>query len=147
MFLVFVAQTAHSDSGNPLPAGDDRWRFTIAFPMIWAPEINGKIRGDEPIDFTIKFEDILENLTFGLMGELYANNGPYGLAFRINYMRVEDENSRTGLIDTRVQTKLQMGVNDFLASFRVHEKLRLVTGVRQVFAKVELDIQSNIGSV
>jgi len=54
---------------------DDQWTYTIAFPMIWAPEINGKIRGDEAIDFTIEFKDILENLSFGLMGELYANRG------------------------------------------------------------------------
>ena len=147
MLLFSTAQTARADSGNPLPADENQWRFTIAFPMIWAPDINGKIRGGEPIDFTIEFDDILENLSFGLMGELYANKGPFGLAFRTNFMRVEDENSRSGLIDTRVQTELRMGVNDLLASFRVHEKLRLVTGVRHVFAKLDVDIQSNIGSV
>jgi len=147
LLLTLAAGTARPDTGNPLPADDDQWRFTIAFPMLWAPAINGNIRGDEPVDFTIKFEDILENLSFGLMGELYANKGPYGLAFRTNYMRVEDENSRTGLIDTRVQTELQMGVNDLLASFRVHENVRIVTGVRQVIAKLQLDLQSNLGSV
>jgi hypothetical protein len=146
MLLAGAPQPAHAGSGNPLPADDDQWRFTIAFPMIWAPEINGKIRGDERIDFTIQFKDILENLSFGLMGELYANRGPYGLAFRTNYMRMEDENSRTGLIDTRTQTELQMGVNDLLASFQVHEKVRLVTGVRHVFAKLDVHIQSTAGS-
>ena len=30
--------------------------------------------------------DILENLSFGLMFELYANKGPYGLAFRSNFI-------------------------------------------------------------
>jgi len=132
--------------GNLLPATDDQWRFSIAFPMLWAPEINGKIRGDEHIDFTIKFKDILEDLSFGLMFELYANKGRFGLVYRSNYMRVEDENSRSGLIETRVGTKLSMGVNDLLASFRVHEKVRLVTGVRNVFAKMDLNIHSSIGS-
>ena len=79
-----------AESGNPLPKRDDEWRFTIAFPMIWTPDINGKIRGGEPIDFTIEFKDILDNLSFGLMFELYANRGPYGLALRSNFMRVED---------------------------------------------------------
>jgi hypothetical protein len=141
-----AASTARADSGNPLPADNDQWRFTIAFPMIWAPEINGKIRGDEAIDFTVTFKEILENLSFGLMGELYANKGKFGLAVRTNYMRVEDENSRSGLIDTNVQTKLSMGVNDLLASFQLHERLRLVTGVRHVYAKMDVDIQSTIGS-
>ena len=145
LLLIGASRTADADSGNPLDADADQWRFSIAFPMIWAPEINGKIRGDDKaIDFTIEFKDILENLSFGLMGELYANRGPFGLAFRTNFMRVEDERSRSGLIDTLVQTELRMGVNDLLASFRVHENLRLVTGVRHVFAKLELDIQSII---
>jgi len=130
------------ESGNPLPASDDEWRFTIAFPMLWTPDIDGKIRGAEPIDFSISFADILENLSFGMMFELYANRGPYGLAFRSNFMRVEDENSKSDLLDTRIQTGLDMGVNDLLASFRVHDKVRLVTGVRHVLAKLELDIYS-----
>jgi len=134
-----------AESGNPLPARDDQWRFTIAFPMVWAPDIDGKIRGDEHIDFSISFEDILENLTFGMMFELYANRGPYGLAYRSNFMQVEDENSRSGLLDTRVRTGLDMGVNDLLASFRVHDKVRLVTGVRHLLAKMELDIYSTLG--
>lgn len=39
-----------------------------------------------------------------------------------------------------------MGVNDLLASFRVHDKVRLVTGVRHVLAKMELDIYSTLGN-
>jgi hypothetical protein len=146
MLTGIAASTARADSGNPLPDDNDQWRFTIAFPMIWAPEINGKIRGDEAIDFTVTFKDILENLSFGLMGEFYANKGKFGLAVRSNYMRVEDENSRSGLVDTKVQTKLRMGVNDLLASFQLHESLRLLTGVRHVHAKMDVDIQSTSGS-
>ena len=133
------------ESGNPLPMRDDEWRFSIAFPMIWTPDIDGKIRGGEPVDFSIGFGDIVENLSFGLMFELYANRGPYGLAFRSNFMRVEDENSRSGLLDTRIRMSLDMGVNDLLASFRVHDKVRLVAGVRHVLAKMELDIYSTLG--
>lgn len=140
-----LAELSPAESGNPLPARDDQWRFTIAFPMIWMPDIDGKIRGDEPIDFTISFDDILDSLSFGLMFELYANRGPYGLAFRTNFMQVEDENSRSGLLDTRVRTSLDMGVSDLLASFRVHDKVRLVTGVRHVLSKLELDIYSTLG--
>lgn len=145
MILLLAVRPAYADSGNPLP-DDDQWRFTIAFPMIWAPQINGKIRGEEPIDFTIEFKDILENLSFGLMAELYANKGPYGFALRTNFMRVEDANSRSGLVDVDVKTKLQMGVNDLLASLQVHENVRLVTGVRQIFAKMDVDLKSSIGS-
>jgi hypothetical protein len=145
MLLMLAPETARSDSGNPLPATDDQWRLTIAFPMIWAPEINGKIRGEESMDFTIEFSDILESLSFGFMGEIYANKGPYGFVFRTNYMRVENDMSRTGLVDINAQTELTMGVNDLLASFRVHDRVRLVTGVRHVFAKLDLNVQTSIG--
>jgi hypothetical protein len=141
-----LADVSPAESGNPLPARDDQWRFTIAFPMVWAPDINGKIRGGEPVDFEISFDKILDKLSFGMMFELYANRGPYGLAFRSNFMRVEDETSRSGLLDTRIRTGLDMGVNDLLASFRVHDKVRLVTGVRHVLAKMELDIYSTLGN-
>ena len=134
------------ESGNPLPARDDKWRFTVAFPMLWAPDIDGKIRGEESVDFKITFDDILDKLSFGLMFELYANRGPYGMAFRTSYMHVEDENSRSGLIDTRIKTSLDMAVSDLLASFRVHDKVRLVTGLRHIYAKIELDVFSQIGS-
>jgi hypothetical protein len=80
------------------------------------------------------------------MGKLYANRGRYGFAFRTNYMRVENEMSRTGLINIRAQTELTMGVNDLLASFQVHDKVRLVTGVRHVFAKLDLDLETSIGN-
>jgi hypothetical protein len=146
LHLVLAVGMARADSGNPIPATDDEWRFTIAFPMIWAPQVNGKIRGEEQIDFTIEFSDILDNLSFGIMGELYANRGRYGFAFRTNYMRVENEMSRTGLINIRAQTELTMGVNDLLASFQVHDKVRLVTGVRHVFAKLDLDLETSIGN-
>ncbi len=133
------------ESGNPLPARDDQWRFSIAFPMIWTPDIDGKIRGGQDVDFRIPFSAILDRLSFGLMFELYANRGPYGLAFRSNYMRVEDETSRSGLVDVRVETELEMGVNDLLASFRVHDKVRLVTGVRHVFAQLDLELFGTVG--
>jgi len=114
--------------------------------MLWTPTIDGKIRGDESVDFSISFNDILDKLSFGVMFELYANRGPYGLAFRSNFMTVEDEHSRSGLLDTRIETGLDMGVNDLLASFRVHDKVRLVTGVRHILAKMDLKLYSTLGN-
>ena len=81
------------------------------------------------------------------MAELYANRGPYGFAFRTNYMRVSSERVSDGLINTRLEMNMTMGVNDYLASFRVHDNVRLVTGVRQVFAKLDLDIETSAGGI
>ncbi len=136
---------ARAESGNPLPAEDDQWRYSIAFPMLWMPDIDGKIRGGENIDFKIPFSDIVEDLSFGLMFELYANRGPFGLTFRSNLLNTSDEEARSGLVDTRVETDLVMGVHDLLASFRIHPELRLLTGVRYIHARLDVNLWVQAG--
>lgn len=148
--LLFAAlcmsQTASAASGNPMaPDKPGQWRFTLAFPMIWAPDVDVKIRGDRNEDINITFDDILSGLDFGLMGEFYATRGPFGLAARFNYMDLRGEDSRQGLLDTDVKLKLTAGVNDLLASWRVHEHVRLLTGLRHVHSTVRLDITSRLG--
>ena len=140
VFLQSYSTPLLADSGNPLPADSDQWRFTIAFPMLWAPTINGKVRGDPDLDFEVSFKDILNDLHFGIMGELYANKGRFGAAVRVNYMQVKKENELDGLIFTGFDMDLKMGVNDFLATWKVHDELRLVTGIRHVHAKLDFDI-------
>ncbi|MCW8926098.1 MAG: hypothetical protein OQJ84_07570 [Xanthomonadales bacterium] len=135
---------ASADSGNPLPENPDQWRFSLAFPMLWAPTINGRVRGDTRVDFEIGFKDILENLDMGLMAELYANRGPFGVALRINYMQVNSTNNIDGLVFDSIETDLEMGVNDFLASWEIHDQLRLVTGIRHIHAKLDLDIATKL---
>lgn len=45
------------------------WHFTIAFPMIWAVSINGEIEGQgEHVNIKIPFSEILDKLSFGIMG-------------------------------------------------------------------------------
>ena len=80
-----------------MPAEDDKWQFAIAFPMMWAPQINGKIRGGEPVDFTIEFEDLLEDLSFGISRqrkrELPTRKGvedtPGGFRKRVDLVQVD----------------------------------------------------------
>ena len=125
ILLALLTPAAVADSGNPLPADDDQWRFTVAFPMIWAPDINGRIRGGENIDFNISFSQILENLDAGLMGELYANRGRFGVAFRFSYLNTLMEESSSGnVLDTMVKTQLDMGLSDLSASWKVHENMK-----------------------
>ena len=134
-----------AESGNPLPTSDDQWRYSIAFPMIWMPDINGRIRGDENVDFEIPFSDIIDQLSFGMMFELYANRGPFGLTLRSNLMNVTDESASSSIISTRVGTDLVMGVHDLMASLRVHPELRLLTGVRYIHARLDVDVFVEIG--
>ena len=112
--------------------------------MIWAPNINGKIRGETDADFEITFKDILKDLKFGIMGELYANRGRFGAALRVNYMQVTKEKNTDGILLESIETDLKMGVNDFLATWQVHDNVRLVTGIRHVHAKLNLDIATKL---
>jgi len=147
-FILFLCLThaapTRADSGNPLPADDDQWRYTIAFPMIWAPTINGKVRGGPDVDFEITFKDILNDIKFGFMGELYANRGRFGAALRVNYMQVKKEENIDSFLLESIETDLKMGVNDFLATWWVHENVRLVTGIRHVHATLNLDITTKL---
>ncbi len=146
LLIACCTQPALAATGNPMePESPDQWQFTLAFPMLWAPDVDVQIRGDRRENFTISFEDILDGLDFGLMGELYATRGDFGLAFRFNYLDLRSEQSREGLIvDTDVELKLTAGVNDLLASWRVHDRVRLLTGVRHVHSTVRLDVASSI---
>ncbi len=143
--VSWIGEPAAAATGNPMePERDDQWRFTVAFPMLWAPDVNVKIRGDRREDIKITFNDILEGLDFGLMGEFYATRGPFGLAARFNYLDLRGEQSREGLVNTELKLKLVAGVNDLLASWRVHDRVRLMTGVRHVHSEMRLDIISTI---
>ena len=72
-FALLICPAASGATGNPLASERaDQWLFTLAFPMLWAPDVSVEIRGDRNEDIRITFEDILDGLDFGLMGEFYT---------------------------------------------------------------------------
>lgn len=141
-----------SNSTSPgVEASAGGWHFTIAFPMIWAPAISGEIEGGgDRIDIKIPFGDIFNDLSFGIMGEVYAQKGPWSFALKVNYMDTEDETVTPGLTSPiwgipiapshRVETSLKMSANDLLVRYQVHDNLMLYTGVRHLYSKMDLDI-------
>jgi len=147
LFVLLVTPViSWASTGSPLENEEDQWRFTIAFPMLWAPNINGEIKGENQFDFEVGFDDIFEDLQFGLMGELYANRGRFGVAFKFNYLNASDGSSNSGtLLNTHVKTDVTMGVNDLLASWEVHEKVQLFAGVRHVHAKIDVTLDAGFG--
>jgi len=82
------------------------------------------------------------------MGEFYASRGRFGFAFRFNYMDLEtNKASGEGLIQTDVDVAITAGINDLLASWQVHEKVSLFTGIRHVHNKVVVDVESRINDI
>ncbi|MEH6548775.1 MAG: hypothetical protein V7744_02220 [Pseudomonadales bacterium] len=141
---ILFCSNGYAGSSNPTEPDDDKWRFTIAFPMLWAPEVNGRVRGGENIDFNIDFKDILENLDFGFMGEVYAHKGNFGFAYRLNYLKLKNETTSGDILKTTVGSDLILGINDFLGTFRVHEKVRLMAGIRNVYSDIFFNIRTDL---
>lgn len=127
---------------------EDKWKFTIAFPMVWAPDIEGTVEGGgDRIDFTIPFGDIVENLDMGFIGEVFAEKGNWMYALKINYLNAKGETVTDpvlgGIIAPahRVTNDVQLAVSDLLIGARVHNKIRLYTGVRYIFTTIDLSIR------
>ena len=139
---------------NPASAAEnstDEWRFTIAFPMIWAPDINGKVEGDgNRVDINVPFNQITENLDFGFMGDFYASKGKWSYALKLTYLRTKVETVTDGIDSPnwgitiapqhQVNSELQMSANDLLVRYEVHKNVLLYMGVRHFFTKLTMDI-------
>lgn len=141
-------------------ANNNEWNYLIAFPMIWAPSIHGDINADtERVTIEVPFSNIIENLNFGMIGELYAQKGKWLYSLRLDYMRIKTSEETEGLVGPitggvispghKFDIKLQMAANDLLVGYEAYPGLRILTGVRQIYAKVDLTISplSNEGLV
>ncbi len=79
---------------GPSLAEQNNWDFR-AFIYLWAPELGGTTVTGESM--TVSFSDLLDNLDFGLMGALEANNGPISVLGDFQYLDVSaDQNSAVG---------------------------------------------------
>ncbi|MDR8524572.1 hypothetical protein [Shewanella fidelis] len=155
LLLMLANSAAQADDFyqvGPDSPTDDEWNYLIAFPMVWAPDISGSITADtERVDIDVPFNDIISNLNFGVIGELYAQKGDWLYSLRINYLRIKSDSNTEGLTGPitggiispghNVETDMHLAVNDFLAGYEVAPGLRLFTGVRHVFSKIDLNIK------
>ena len=151
IITLFIATLVTLLPINKTVAAAGAWDFTIAFPMIWAPEINGKVEGGgDRIDINVPFDKIVEDLNFGLMGDFYATRGKWSYALKLNYLQTKDETVTDGLDSPiwgipiaprhQVKTELKMSANDFLVRYQAHKYALFYTGVRYFFTKVDMDI-------
>jgi len=169
LLIAIYFFTMSSFAGEPYDIGPDTykenpefddWHFLIAFPMIWAPSINGEIIADtERVDIEVPFNNIIENLHFGMIGELYAQKGKWLYSLRLDYMRIKTSEETLGLVGPitggiispghKFDIKLQMAANDLLVGYEAYPGLRILTGIRQIYAKVDLNISplSNEGLI
>ena len=151
LFLAPFLQAEELEIGPDTQIYDDNWQYLISFPMVWMPKIDGTIEADrERVDLKIPFKNIIDNLHFGIMGDLYAQKGRWLYSLRLNYLLVKSDTQTEGLSGPitggiispghNFETTIHMAANDFLAGYEVTPGLRLLAGVRQIYSKLELDI-------
>ena len=79
--------TASLSVGSPALA-QDNWDFT-GLIYLWGAGIGGESVTGQSVD--VSFNDILENLEFGIMGSLEARNGPWAIFGDAIYLNIADD--------------------------------------------------------
>ncbi len=148
--LALAARAAGAQEAVSTEDRDD-WRFTLNFPMIWAPDISGEIDVDGQVtDIEIPFGDILDKLSMGFIGEFYLEKGNWGAEFRLMYLQTESDTTvpAVGLPGLppilgkhKVTTDSTLYTADLTGSYRVHENVRLYAGVRRTGTEIDLRIK------
>ncbi|MGF1749581.1 MULTISPECIES: hypothetical protein [Vibrio] len=126
---------------------DEEWEFLVVFPMLWAPSITGTTGpANDKIDIDIPFDNIVSNLNFGLMGDFYAQKDRWLLGVRANYLHVKnDTDTQPGRFvpSFNVDLSAHMSLNDLFAGYEVTHGLVLLTGVRHVYSKIDVNVGAN----
>lgn len=133
-------------------SGGDQWNFIVAFPMIWAPEISGKVAGDcDNINIKIPFEDIVKDLNFGFMGDFYAIKGRWSYALKLTYLQTKEDTTTDELKgptwgitiapQRQIKTDLKLSANDFLVRYDLYKNILAYTGVRYFYTKIDMNIK------
>ena len=138
--------------GVPADSSGDDWRFTVLFPMVWAPDIEGDIRvGDDRISVSIPFDEKIEDLDTGLIGEFYVHRGNWIGGIKLNYMRSRTEEVTDGIgipggpsliSPHRVETTTEEGTFDLVLGYRVRDRLVVYGGARRFGQKLRIDLEA-----
>lgn len=92
----------------PTTAQAQDWTWTVA-TYLWATGLSGNVGGlpgVPPAGVDVKFKTIFDNLDFGFMGLVNANNGQWGISGDLFYAKISASN--TGLAPAWSQTNLQV---------------------------------------
>ena len=150
LVLALAAPGAVAQAAVPADDGDD-WRFTLNFPMLWAPDISGEIDVDGQVtDIEIPFGDILDKLSMGFIGEFYLEKGNWGAEFRLMYLQTESDSTvpAVGLPGLppllgkhKVTTDSVLYTADLTGSYRIHRNVRLYAGIRRTGTEIDMRIK------
>jgi hypothetical protein len=126
----------------------DQLQFVIE-PYLWAASINGSTRNG--IDFTVDFNDIIDNLKFAYMGIVGVKMGKWSFLVDTLYMDVKDtKNSTIVVLNRRINTSTEVEVKSWVVTpvigYNVIDceraRLDIVAGAR--YLSVDVDVNVNV---
>lgn len=148
-FLIAVSLLAGVNSHADPDRQDGSWHFTVLFPMIWAPDIKGDIRvGDDSYTVKIPFDEKIEDLETGLIGEFYVHKGNWSGGMKINYMRSVAQETTEGIkipggptlvSPHRIESVTEEGTFDLVLGYYVGAGFTAYGGMRQFGQKFTLE--------
>ncbi|MEM1114730.1 MAG: hypothetical protein AAGI11_22645 [Pseudomonadota bacterium] len=131
--------------------GNDDWRVIVNFPMIWAPDIEGEVTVDGISNgIEIGFSDILENLEFGFIGELWLKKGRWGLGWRSMLLETESKlrTDATGLPGRppvigahELKIDASLFTSDIVIDYHFNQWLGLYGGLRRSGTEISYRIR------
>jgi hypothetical protein len=96
--------------------GGGGWTFHVT-PYAWATAFNGNatIRGQKS-DVDASFSDVIQDLDYGLLAQIEADKGPWGLVAQGNYLNASSDGS-VGPVDAKVDANAFIG--ELFATYRL----------------------------
>jgi hypothetical protein len=126
----------------PVPATAQDWEFSLT-PYFMAPSMDGSSAvGPLEVDVAASPADIFDNLNWGAMAMLEANNGRFGVAIDATYMNLEAE--REGFLE---EIGGHQGAYTGMVLARVHPYAEAYAGARVNDLGVRLQATGPLGVV
>ncbi|MCA0892842.1 hypothetical protein [Microbulbifer agarilyticus] len=144
-------------NANPLPryevfgAGpEDHWLFGVEM-YLWGASVGGETASGDDID--IGFDELVEDLKFGLMGTVAASRAQWTLFSDVIYLDVEDDIRQTIVLDDMsLRAAASIDLKGFVSTtggaVRVfennHSRLNVMAGARYLWldGTIDVDLES-----
>ena len=137
LLWLLTSGVAHAD-----PSGADGWHF-LAAPYLWAATLDGETGAKGTTsNLHWSFEDIVQHLEMGFMGQFEAQHGRLGFVLSPVYFSLSnDQHGPAGVVDVR--TGLDAVVNEAFATWELTPGFELLAGARYTQIDLEVRVHDN----
>lgn len=105
----------------PVDAQGSDWTWTVA-PYLWGSGLSGNvgvIPGVPPANVDVSFSQLLENLDFGVMAVVNANNGQYGFSADLIYAKMSAGSQSLAPLWSQADVKVEQTILTLLGEYNL----------------------------